>query len=145
MDTHIIGETSMRTYGCKICRQVGHRYKHCPKIIAHGQPLDLKSREQRELLCDRLISSRCDVFVRDLTDQRSVIISTPKKVIGVIIHKRYWKTHHFKGNNDPSDMCLECTFIKDYGDKIYCSTLFQISSICAYITKSVTNIVVSKL
>ena len=145
MDKNIIGETTMRTYGCKICHQVGHRYKYCPKIIVHGQPLDLKSREQRELLCDRLISSRCDVLVRDSTDQRTVMISTPKKVIGVIIHNRYWKRHHLKCNNDPSDMSLECTFIKYYGEKVYCSTLFQLSSICSYFTKSVTNIVVLKL
>ena len=105
----------------------------------------MKQASFAELLCDRLISSRCDVLVRDSTDQRTVMISTPKKVIGVIIHNRYWKRHLFKGNNDPSDMCLECIFIKDYGEKVYCSTLFQISSICAYITKSVTNIVVSKL
>ena len=107
--------------------------------------MDLKNREQRELLCERLTSSRGDVLMRPADDERIIMTSTPKKVIGVIIHKRYWKTKTVTQTNDSSDMCLECTFIKDFGDKTYCSSLFPVSCVSSYITRSVSNIIVSKL
>ena len=142
------GNKKVRTYGCMICHKKGHRYKFCPEISGHGIPLDLKNMSVREQLCERLSSSSISVSVRKSTDDRCIMTSVPKNVIGVIIHKLYTKEVNLIGTPATVDICnkcAECSFIQDFGRKIYCSSLFALSCILAYITRSQSNIVVTKV
>lgn len=142
------GAQKVRSYGCTICHKSGHRYKTCPEVTDHGIPLDLKNMTLREQLCERLSSNGINISQRKPTDQRTIMVSVPKSVIGVIIHKLYLKdknSHNTSGSVDVSNKCAECTFIKDFGRKTYVCSLFNLSCILAYITKSQTNIVISKL
>ena len=143
-DRNLVGPSKTRNYGCSICHKSGHRYKHCPEIVQHGIPLEIKSFEQREILCARLWSIKGSTLMRQEKYERSIMISCPKSILGVIIHARYWKTRN-QQDKDPSDLCLKCTFICDFGQKIYCRCLFNVSCVTAYITKSLTNIIVTKL
>ena len=90
-DMQHLGEKKTRTYGCKICQKSGHRYKMCPTVIDYGSPLDLKNREQRDNLSERLCTLKGDICFRKENDQREIMLSVPDKVIGVIIHARFWK------------------------------------------------------
>ena len=139
------GQRNVRSYGCAICNKPGHRYKMCPQVLDYGTPLDLKDRNVRERLCERLVTLKSDIRYRFKGDQRTIMKSYPPKTIGVIIHARYWKTPDSTMPKDPSDMCLECTFICSKGKKSYCSCLFNLAIITHYIQKSLSNIVVTKL
>ena len=145
-DISIMGQPKVRTYGCCICHKPGHRYKFCPEVIDHGTPLDLKNREARIQLCQRLNCTNQVICNRKENDQRPVNISVPKKVIGVIVHKALWidklEDHDVK---DVRNICLECTFLKDFGRKVYCYSLFGLACIAGYIPKSMSNIVISKI
>ena len=117
-DRGILGKPRVRSYGCCICHKTGHRYTCCPEIIDHGTPLDLKNKEVRILLCQRLNSTNQLIANRESNDKRIVMISVPKTVIGVIIHKSYWIESRSSEIKDVSNICLECTFLKDFGRMI---------------------------
>ena len=88
------------------------------------------------------------VFARELSDERNIHISVPKTVMGIIVHKIYLKdnnTNSSSGTNGVSNKCAECTFIKDFGQKSYYHSLFSLSCVLSYITRSQSNIVVTKL
>ena len=139
------GQRNIRSYGCAICGKPGHRYKMCPDVLDYGTPLDLKDRRVREKLCERLVTLKSDITYRFKGDERTIMKSFPPKTIGVIVHSRYWKTADSLIPKDPSDICLECSFICFNGKKSYCSCLFNLGVITHYILKSLTNIVVTKL
>ena len=54
---------------------------------------------------------------RDFNDKRNVMISIRKIFIGVIIHKSYWIERNNSEIKDVSNICLECTFLKDLEGK----------------------------
>ena len=144
-DISILGQPKIRNYGCCICHQSGHQYKFCPEIVDHGTPLDLKNKEARIQLCQKLNSTNRLIKNRRENDQRTVMTTTPKQVIGVIIHNSFWIKNMCNQEKDVGNISLECTFLQDFGKKIYCRTLFQLSCIAGYIPRNQSNIVICNI
>jgi hypothetical protein len=74
-------------------------------------------------------------------DERPISSSTPVGLLGVVIHRRFFRDHN------SSKMCLECTILDQVGDphSTFKNYLFTSECMSVYVARSKTNIVVCEL
>jgi hypothetical protein len=79
--------------------------------------------------------------VRSKEDVRDISISIPARLIGVVIHRRFFVNHNNR------KMCLECTILGQTGDahSTFQNYLFSVEAMCTYVTRSKTNVVICEL
>ena len=143
-DSEFISTIKTNTKACSICGVSGHQRGKCPKILSYGQPLDIgkdfKSRQNLSLGLQQ--QKRFLNATRQNEDTRLVSETFPSSAKGVVIHRRLFETDSNSGG-----MCLEITVLGQFGDPMesFTNQLFSIGSVCRFITKSRSNIVICLL
>ena len=79
---------------------------------------------------------------REPDDTRQISMSIPPRLLGVVIHRRF-----FMNRTTTNKMCLECTILDQLGDahSTFRNYLFTSECMSAYVGRSKTNVVVCEL
>ena len=98
---------------CSICRFPGHQRGSCPKIHQFKKPplemgKEIHSRHELSMALSNIVRYKNNF--RSKEDVRDISISIPTKVLGVVIHRRFFV------NLNTRKMCLECTILGPTGD-----------------------------
>jgi hypothetical protein len=120
---------------CSICRRPGHQRGSCPKIHKFkAPPLDMgKSLTSHHELSTALSKVlRYKISLCPLDDQREVSISLPNRILGLVIHQRFYL------DRTSTKMCLECTILGPTGDchTTFQNFLFNVEVVASYVTRS---------
>jgi hypothetical protein len=129
---------------CSICRCPGHQRGSCPKIHKYKSPplemgKDLVSRHELSGSLSKVNRFKTDFRCKD--DTRQVSISLPSRIMGIVIHQRFFI------NTLSPKMCVECTILGPMANahSTFECYLFGIEVVSSYISKSKTNVVISEL
>ena len=132
---------------CQFCGSKGHGQFKCIKLLEYGSyPLidgDVPARQQ---LSANLISfTSFDLYERVSHDQRVVLMSLPKKVHALVIHKKYFKSPDPTLRTNVQNICIECTLLNKPGvpHSEYVKSLFAALCVSAFVTKTKSNLIVS--
>ncbi len=132
------------TKNCSICRCPGHQRGSCPKIQQFKMPpldmgKDLQSRHELSSALSKV--TRYKTSHRSMEDKREVSISLPTRMLGVVIHKRFFVNHQ------STKMCLECTILDHIADlhSTFQNYLFAVDVVSSYVHRSETNAVICEL
>jgi hypothetical protein len=130
---------------CSICRCPKHQRGSCPKIHKYKKrPFDMNKdmMSRHELSAALSKVSRYQTDYRPTTDVREISSTTPNRMLGVVIHRRF-----FVNPSTNSRMCLECTMLDHIGDphSTFQNFLFTSECISVYVARSKSNVVVCEL
>jgi hypothetical protein len=144
-DLAILAEPRPRGKTCSICKCPGHQRGSCPKIHKYKKPpLDMNKdmHSRHELSAALSKAGRYYTEYRPATDIREVSLTTPQRMLGIVIHRQF-----FVSPNITTKLCLECTVLDQLGDahSTFHSYLFTSECISAYLTRSKSNVVVCEL
>ena len=89
---------------------MSHLQPSCPKIIIFGTSLKNYNGHAKNALVSDLYTFNRGVAIRDDTDDRIVMNSIPKPVIGVVMHQRVLGNNRLIDIYVLENLCLECTF-----------------------------------
>ena len=133
-----------KTKTCTVCRCPGHQRGSCPKIHKFKQPpfeMGKELQSRHDLSTDLSNRTRYNTYQRPPGDVRVVSISVPTRMIGLVIHQRYF----VHGNS--TKMCLECTILGSTGDphETFQKYLFSVEVISSYVTRSKSNVLICEL
>jgi len=126
-------------YNCGLCKQRGHKQPQCMKILAYGNGvLPLNNVTMRYTLIGRFYSINDSVARRKSDDDRVLMQTVPSGSKGVIIFKRMLINNDLIEPNVIRNICLECTFIMEYGKehRVYKKQLFTVGSISGFVLSS---------
>eukprot|EP00978_Attheya_sp_CCMP212_P015522 scaffold40019_cov50-Attheya_sp.AAC.2 len=139
---------------CKLCQEAGHRgYIRCPRILKYCEsfgtvPIPRGSQEARGTLFQKLVKENTyRSYILPEKDERIVFKSLPRKVTGLILHKRFFRDGQIKNGTGIRSIVIEVTFLGDGALPIekYEKALFEIDPISKWIVRSMTNIIVNQL
>jgi hypothetical protein len=143
-DLSHVAPPHVKNKSCSICRCPGHQRRSCPKIHEYKSPpfemgKDLVSRHELSGSLSKVNRYKTDFRCKD--DTREVSISLPSRMIGIVIHQRFFI------NCKSTKMCLECTVLGQTGDahSTFECYLFTVEVVSSYVSKSKTNVVICEL
>ena len=137
-----LGTVLKKGHNCGLCRQHGHFQNKYPKIFTYGEGvLPLGNLVIRQELISRLYSLNGSISHRGANDPRLVMTTIPSAIKGIIIFKRLLINNDLIHHLVVQNICVECTFIVDYGDEhpLYRKPLFTIGCVTGCITSTGTK------
>ena len=144
-DLDILAEPRAKGKCCSICKLRGHQRGSCPKIHKYKKPpfsIDKDMVSRHELVSALSTLGRYNTEYRPTGDVREVSTTTPRRMSGIVIHRRF-----FVSPNTNQKTCLECTILDMVADPhtTYQNFLFTSECIISYLSGSRSNVVVCEL
>ena len=134
---------------CGLCGDRGHHQYLCQRIKSdYGKyPLPNKDNDVRTKLGNNLIAMisvpTSPLFTKVKNDIRQVKKELPSKITGLVIHRRL-TDNPLLIIQKPSDICVECTVIRDKYRKDE-KGLYEVGVIVRHIFKNPSNLIVNLL
>ena len=105
------------TRDCQLCRGSGHGKNECPCLNRFGKPLASKDSRSRQDLAMHLIDPTFyPNHYRTEGDKRIVFDNMPKIIPALVIHKRYIIDQNITNVTCASNLCCECTLLREGGN-----------------------------
>ena len=150
MDNQFVPATRVNTRSCVLCRGQKHSQYSCEMITNNFncRPLGKNDVSARNALAMSIVNVKgLPLFPRCISDKRTIFDDCPRKQKALVIHKRFIITPEIYLCEDPSNICIECTFLGDggYPTPEYHRALFKVASVASYVQKSKTNCVASQI
>ncbi len=144
-DLDIVAEPRARGKCCSICKCRGHQRGSCPKIHKFKKPpfsIDKDMVSCHELITFLSSLGRYNTEYRSIGDVREVSTTTPRPMLGIVIHCRF-----FVSRNITQKTCLECTILDMVADPhtTFQHFLFTSECIISYLSGSRSNVVICEL
>ena len=144
-DLEILAEPRAKGKCCSICRCRGHQRGSCPKIHKFRKPPFSMNKDmvtRHELITALSSLGRYNTEYRPPGDVRKVSTTTPPRMLGIVIHRRF-----FMSPNITQKLCLECTILDQLADAhtTFQNYLFTSECIISYLSSSKSNVVVCEL
>lgn len=132
-----------------MCKKPGHRRFKCPVLNKYGAPQLPPNNLNIRMDLSTKIGSIYDMSIslRPHDDKRIVMKEIPKKMMALVIHKKYYIENYYSQTVDSKNICVECTWIVEggYEHPTYKKSLFTAEVIQAHVTRTKTNLIVSLL
>ena len=136
-----------------MCGQPGHGRWGCTVLKRFAKNtaniLPKNNLRSREKVCLMLITNTAEDIepIRD-NDNRIIFHELPKKVLGMVIHKKWRKLNeNIISPLHQNNICVECTLLGKKGVVIinYSKALFTVGCINLYVGRSANNLIVNNI
>ena len=149
-DIDFVPAPRSNTRSCVLCGSCGRSQFECPKITDVYSCVTLKNgcsivRQQLSMRLSNITAM--PIYPRDASDRREILTKCPQQMKALVLHRRLAIALLVTGDQLPTNICIECTFLGLGGvpNPDLTLQLFSVGAIIKYILKSDTNLIGSQI